>query len=223
MEPHETIVGIVLAGGRSSRMGGNDKCLQPLGGKPMLAHVLARLRPQVSEILVSTNSDRFAGFGMPVVADNVSGFQGPLAGVEAGLAWVAVNCPHVAWAVTVPGDTPFIPADLVRRLAEADRAAGTMAVARSETGVHPVVAVWLVSMADDLKAALAGGLRNVSRWAEMQGAAQVFFPASEIGGREVDPFFNINRKEYLAEAESESRNRPRRRGFRACPSPGEDG
>ncbi len=207
MEPDE-IVGIVLAGGRSSRMGGGDKCLQPLGGEPMLAHVLARLRPQVSDIVINANSDGFAGFGLPVIADSVSGFQGPLAGIEAGLTWVAANRPHATWAVTVPGDTPFIPGDLVRRLANADRAAGTMAVARSETGVHPVVGLWPVTMAVDLRAALASGLRKVSRWAEMQGAAEVFFPPSEIGGRAIDPFFNINRKEDLAAAEGLLKQEP---------------
>jgi len=189
-------------------MGGGDKCLQPLGGQPMLAHVLARLRPQVSDIVISANSDGFAGFDLPVVADSVPTFQGPLAGVAAGLAWVAANHPDAAWAVTVPGDTPFLPDDLVRRLAEADRATGTLVVARSETGVHPVVAIWPVGMAADLEAALASGLRKVSRWAEMQDAAQVFFPPSEIGGREVDPFFNINRKEDLAAAEDLLKRKP---------------
>jgi len=207
MEPDE-IVGIMLAGRRSSRMGGGVKCLQSLGGKPMLAHVLARLRPQVSDIVISANSDGFAGFGLPVVADSVAGFQGPLAGIEAGLTWVAANRPRATWVVTVPGDTPFIPGDLVRRLANADRAAGTMVVARSETGVHPVVGLWPVTMAVDLRAALASGLRKVSRWAEMQGAAEVFFPPSEIGGRAVDPFFNINRKEDLAAAEGLLKREP---------------
>jgi len=110
--------------------------------------------------------------------------------------------------VTVPGDTPFIPDDLVRRLAEAGRAAGAMAVARSETGIHPVVGLWPVAMAGDLKAALASGMRKVSRWAEMQGAAQVFFAPSEIGGREIDPFFNVNRKDDLAEAEGLLKREP---------------
>jgi molybdopterin-guanine dinucleotide biosynthesis protein A len=208
MESDE-IVGIVLAGGRSSRMGGGDKCLQALGGKPMLAHVLARLRPQVSDVVISANSDQFAGFGTPVVADNVSGYQGPLAGVEAGLTWIAANRPRASWAVTVPGDTPFIPDNLVRRLAEACRAVGTMAVARSETGVHPVVGLWPVTMAADLKEALATGLRKASRWAETQGAAEVFFPPSEIGGRQVDSFFNINRRDDLAAAEGLLKHEPR--------------
>jgi len=201
MDPDENVVGLVLAGGRSSRMGGCDKCLQPLVGKPMVAHVIARLRPQVSKIVISANTDGYAGFGLPVVADSLPGFPGPLAGVEAGLSWVAANSRSVAWAVTVPGDTPFIPDDLVRRLAEAARAAGTMAVACSETGLHPVVGIWPVTMADDLKAALASGMRKASRWVDMQGAAQVFFPPSEIGEREIDPFFNVNREEDLAEAE----------------------
>jgi len=202
MEPDENVVGIVLAGGRSSRMGGPDKCLQPLVGKPMVAHVLARLRPQVSDIVISANADGYAGFGLPVIADSLPAFPGPLAGIEAGLSWVAANRPGVAWAVTVPGDTPFVPDDLVSRLAEASRAAGAMAVARSGTGVHPVVGLWPVTMAGGLKAALASGMRRVSRWVEMQGAAQVLFPPSEIGGREVDPFFNVNQKDDLAEAES---------------------
>jgi len=112
MEASNDIIGVVLAGGRSSRMGGGDKCLQMLGDSPLLAHVIARLKPQVSDIVISANGDpaRFAPFGLPVVADTLAEFAGPLAGVEAALAWVAANRPGVSWAVTVPGDTPFFPA-----------------------------------------------------------------------------------------------------------------
>ena len=204
MDAKETIVGVVLAGGQSSRMGGGDKCLQPLGGKPMLAHVVARLGPQVSRMVISVNGDlsRFATLDLPVVADSVAGFQGPLAGIEAGLVWAAALCPGAIWAVSVPGDTPFIPDDLVRRLAKAVEGMDKPAVAASAEGVHPVVGLWPVAMAGDLEEALAGGLRRVSRWAEMQGAAEVFFPPSEIGGRPVDPFFNINRPEDFAAAEA---------------------
>jgi molybdopterin-guanine dinucleotide biosynthesis protein A len=197
------IIGLVLAGGRSSRMGGGDKCLEPLGGKPLLGHVLARLKPQVADMIISANGDpaRFASFGLPVVADSESEFAGPLAGIEAGLVWTAANRPEVSWVVTVPGDTPFIPGDLVARLVAA-RSGATMAVARSETGVHPVVGLWPVSMASDLRVALADGFRKVSRWAEMQGAAEAVFAPTEIGGRRVDPFFNINRPEDLAAAKA---------------------
>jgi len=198
------IIGLVLAGGRSSRMGGGDKCLEPLGGKPLLGHVLARLRPQVSGVIINANGEpaRLASFGLPVVADSEPEFAGPLAGVEAGLAWVAANRPEVSWVVTVPGDTPFIPHDLVARLVDAESGAGTMVVARSETGVHPVVGLWPVGMAGDLKVALADGFRKVSRWAETQGAAEALFAPVEIDGRRVDPFFNINQREDLAAAEA---------------------
>ena len=165
MDTTDNVVGIVLAGGKSSRMGGGDKCLAPLGGKPLLAHVLARLRPQVSRIAVSANGDlsRFDVFGLPVVADGVAGFQGPLAGIEAGLSWVAANYPQAAWVMTVPGDTPFIPDDLVVRLVQAARGV-TMAVARSDEGVHPVVGLWPMEMAGALRQALAEDQRKVSRW-----------------------------------------------------------
>ncbi|ODR96149.1 hypothetical protein AUC69_15385 [Methyloceanibacter superfactus] len=197
------IIGLVLAGGRSSRMGGGDKCLEPLRGRPLLGHVLARLRPQVASMIISANGDpaRFASFGLPVVADSEPQFAGPLAGVEAGLAWTAANRPGVSWVVTVPGDTPFIPHDLVARLVDAGGDTGKMVVARSETGVHPVVGLWPVGMAGDLKTALAEVFRKVSRWAEMQGAAEAFFAPVEIDKRRVDPFFNINHPEDLAAAE----------------------
>lgn len=200
MEITQRIVGVVLAGGRSSRMGGGDKTLRELGGRPMLAHVLARLEPQVTDIVINANGDlsEFAAFGWPVVGDSLPDFQGPLAGIEAGLAWAAANCPDAAMVVTVPGDTPFIPGDLVGRLCEAR----SVAVARTDAGVHPVVGVWPLSLGGDLKAALEGGLRRASRWAEMQEAVAVYFPPVEIGGRTVDPFFNINRPEDLAEAEA---------------------
>ena len=117
------VVGILLAGGKSSRMGGGDKCLRPLGGRPILAHIIERLRPQVSDMIINANEDagRFAGFGLPVVGDSIAGYAGPLAGVQAGLAWIKRNRPDSAYGVTVATDTPFFPADLVARfLAEAD-------------------------------------------------------------------------------------------------------
>lgn len=203
METLQPVIGVVLAGGRSSRMGGGDKALLELGGKPMLAHVIARLKPQVSSIVISANGDpaRFATFGLPVVADSLPDFQGPLAGIEAGLAWAAANCPGVASVLTVPGDTPFFPTDLGRRLADA-AVATSLAVARTDEGVHPVVGLWPIGMAGDLKTAVTDGFRRVSRWAEMQGATEVFFPPVKIGGKKVDPFFNINRPEDLAEAQA---------------------
>lgn len=203
MDTSQDIVGVVLAGGQSTRMGGGDKCLKSLRGKPLLAHLLARLAPQVSRVVINANGDpsRFQAFGLPVIADSASGFQGPLAGIEAGLAWAAAHSPKAAWVVTVPGDTPFIPEDLVARLAEAVREA-PMAVASSDAGLHPVVGLWPVTMAGSLAEALAAGERKATNWVTARGAANVFFDAIEIGDAQVDPFFNINRADDLKTAET---------------------
>lgn len=189
----EEIAGIILAGGQSRRMGGVDKGLLPLGQEPVLAEVVGRLTPQVSRLVLSANGDpaRFAGLGLPVVPDSVDGFQGPLAGVEAGLSWVRRECPGVSWAVTVPGDTPFIPRDLVARLVQA-RGGSPMAVAASAAALHPVIGLWPVSMAGDLARALARGERRASTWVRAQGAAEVPFDTVTVAGDALDPFFNIN-------------------------------
>jgi molybdopterin-guanine dinucleotide biosynthesis protein A len=198
------VVGILLAGGKSSRMGGGDKCLRPLGGRPILAHIIARLRPQVSDMIINANGDvaRFAPFGLPVVEDSIAGFAGPLAGVHAGLQWIKRNRPNIAYGVTVASDTPFFPTDLVQRLlAElGDRPA--LLVARSAEGVHPVIGLWPVALADDIENALTKGMRKAGGFAEQHGAVEVPFPPVRIGGAEIDPFFNINRPEDLAEAEA---------------------
>jgi molybdopterin-guanine dinucleotide biosynthesis protein A len=203
MTPSERVVGILLAGGRSSRMGG-DKCLRMLGGKPILARIIERLRPQVCGMAINANGEpaRFAAFGLPVVADSVAGFAGPLAGVHAGLQWVKSNRPDVRYAVTVPTDTPFIPQDLVRRFVAELRDGPALLVARSETGVHPVVGLWPVTIAPALEASLRQGERKAGTWTREHGAIEVFFPASELGGKAIDPFFNINRPEDLAAADA---------------------
>jgi molybdenum cofactor guanylyltransferase len=211
METPQGILGVILAGGKSERMGGGDKCLNPLGGRPMLARVIERLKPQVGGIIISANGDlsRFAQFGLPVVADSIAGFPGPLAGVQAGLKWAAADRPGVDSIVTVAADTPFFPADLVRRFVSAAKGPQVLLVARSEGGVHPVIGLWPVGLGPALKQGLESGLRKVRSWVELQGAQEVFFPPVEIGGRLIDPFFNINRPEDLAEAnallEEESR------------------
>lgn len=194
----DRIAGIILAGGQSRRMGGVDKSLLPLGREPILAEVVDRLAPQVCRVALSANGDpqRFAAFGLPVVPDTTDGFQGPLAGIESGLAWVRRECPDAAWAVTVPGDTPFIPRDLVARLTEA-RGESTMAVAVSAAGLHPVVGLWPVSMAEDLARGLARGERRASAWVRGHGAAEVSFDAVDVAGESLDPFFNINTPEDL--------------------------
>lgn len=197
------ITGLVLAGGLSRRMGGGDKGLLALGEKPMLAHVLERLGPQVGRIVLNANGDpaRFAAFGLPVVADPIDGFVGPLAGVLAGLRWSAASAPDATHVASVSADAPFMPLDLVARLALAVRDRPTaIAVARSDGELHPVIGLWPVALADDLDAALRDGVRKVLAWTDRHGTVPVDFEMLRAGGRAIDPFFNANTPEELAEA-----------------------
>ena len=151
------IHGLILAGGLARRMDGRDKALVEIGGRPLLAHVMARLAPQVAGLALNANGDaaRFAAFHLPVVADDVPGFAGPLAGVLAGLDWLARERPGATHAASVAADTPFLPTDLVARLAEARVAAGArVAVAASGGRRHPVIALWPVDLRVDLRRAL---------------------------------------------------------------------
>jgi molybdopterin-guanine dinucleotide biosynthesis protein A len=191
--------GVILAGGLSRRMGGGDKCLLALDGRPLLAHVIDRLAPQVSRLALNANGDpaRFAGFGLPVLADGVAGFPGPLAGVLAGLDWAAAE--GAACIVTAAADTPFFPADLVARLQAAAGASG-LALAATPDPVrglsrHPTFGLWPVALREDLRAALHGGLRKVVLWTDAHGAGTALFDAGPP-----DPFFNVNTAEDLAQA-----------------------
>ena len=185
-------------------MGGGDKCLRLLGGRPILAHIIERLKPQVSDIVINANGDasRFARFGLPVVADSVAGFAGPLAGIHAGLEWVKASRPGIRYGVTIAADTPFFPLDLVQRFIAELKHGPALVVARSEEGTYPVVGLWPVALAGDIERSLKQGMRKVGGWTEQHGAVEVSFPPVEIGGRPIDPFFNINRPEDLAEAEA---------------------
>ena len=193
-------VGVVLAGGRARRMGGGDKCLRPLAGRPLIAHVIARARPQVARLMVNANGDpaRFAAFGLPVAGDGVPGRPGPLAGVLAGLDWAAEHAPGVPLVATFPGDSPFVPEDLVEKLERAAGPGRPLACAASGGRAHPVAALWPVALRGDLRRALVeDGVRKVDAWTARHGVAAVDFPSNGP----VDPFFNVNRPEDLARAE----------------------
>src|SRR6516162_7923889 len=140
--PHPPTLGLVLAGGLARRMGGGDKALISIGGVAILDRVLALLRPACAGVILNANGDpaRFARYGLAVVPDSVPDFAGPLAGILAGLDWAAANRPDLAWVVSVPGDCPFLPPDLVMRLHEARLKTGLpLACARSGDWRHPVV------------------------------------------------------------------------------------
>ena len=194
------VSGVVLAGGLARRMGGGDKPLCEMGGHTILSRVIARLEPQCERLLLSANGDptRFASFGLPVIADGVKQHPGPLAGILAGLDWAAAHRPNAQWILSAPGDCPFLPRDLVVRLREAVSAQGAeLAVAASQGRSHPVIGLWKVALGDALREALlVEGLRKVQGWTERYRIATVAWPAGLV-----DPFFNVNTVEDLAEAE----------------------
>jgi molybdopterin-guanine dinucleotide biosynthesis protein A len=171
-----------------------------IAGTPILDRVLERLRPACSAIVLNANGDpaRFASYGLPVVADSVPDYAGPLAGILAGLDWAAAHAPNVAFVASVPGDCPFIPRDLVPRLHAAREAAGTpLACARSGDWRHPVVGLWPVALREDLRRALVtDGLRKIEVWTARHGVGIADWPASPV-----DPFFNVNTPEDAAEAD----------------------
>jgi molybdenum cofactor guanylyltransferase len=181
------VSGIVLAGGLGRRMGGVDKGLQPLHGKPMVAHVLERLAPQVSEIIINANQNlaAYEKFGNRVVRDDIGGFAGPLAGLHAGLK--AASHPL---AVTVPCDSPFLPGDLVSRLRKSLRE-NQLAVAKTGNQAHPVFALVRKDVLQNLEAFLAGGGRKIDAWYASLKFVEVLFDD------EADAFRNINTLEEL--------------------------
>lgn len=205
-------LGVILAGGRATRMGGGDKGLLALGGQTLLARVIDRLAPQVAGLALNANGDaaRFDRFDLPVVADSIDGFAGPLAGVLAGLDWAATQGAETI--VTAAADTPFFPTDLVARLVAAaagqahplvlattprSRDEGLKSGGRGGVNRHPTFGLWPVALRDDLRTALQGGLRKVVLWTDQHGGREALFDAQPF-----DPFFNLNTPEDLARAEA---------------------
>ncbi|SEF87256.1 molybdenum cofactor guanylyltransferase [Bosea lathyri] len=192
-------LGVLLAGGLARRMGGGDKPLREIGEKTLIERVAERLTPQCDGLVVNANGDpaRFAFLHMPVVADDVPGFAGPLAGILAVLDWTALNRPGVEWVVSAAADSPFLPRDLVRRLHETRLLAGTkLACAQSGEQAHPVIGLWPVALRDDLRHALVfEDMRKIDRWTARHGVTAAIWPTEPF-----DPFFNANTPDELAEA-----------------------
>ena len=187
----ETLPAIILAGGRSTRMGGGDKGLRDLAGRPMIAHVAARIAGQCAPVALSANGDpaRFAALGLPVLADGMADFPGPLAGILAGMDWAAgIGAGAV---ISVAADTPFLPRDLASRLIAA-RGPGGLALAASRdaggrVAEHPTFGLWPVALRADLRAYLRSGGRRLSGFAEAHRPGIAIWQAGAL-----DPFFNVN-------------------------------
>ena len=195
------VPGVILAGGLARRMGGGDKGLLQLGDRTLLEHVIARIAPQVSNLVLNANGDpaRFSDYELPVISDCAEDFAGPLAGVLASLDWAAGQGEENI--VTVAADTPFFPTDLVSVLADARAKAGTQIALASTQGAvpgqhrHPTFGLWPVSLREDLRQSLRDGVRKVVAWTDKHGCASAEFPAIDY-----DPFFNVNTPQDLERA-----------------------
>ena len=199
----EPVAGVVLAGGLSRRMGGGDKSLRELGGKPLILHAIERLSRQACPVAINGNGDaaRFAAFGLPVIPDADADFAGPLAGVLAGMRWAAQAAPAARFIVTAACDTPFFPEYLAAQLLYAAGGAYPAIVLAASGGrLHPVFGLWPTVLADDLTAALASGTRRVLHWTDRHPHFIAEFPQARLGGKLADPFFNVNTPEELAQA-----------------------
>jgi molybdopterin-guanine dinucleotide biosynthesis protein A len=199
MTPEPT-PGLLLAGGLARRMGGGDKPMKTIGGRTILDRVIARLGPQCDGLLLNANGDpqRFASFGLPVVADSVKDFPGPLAGILAGLDWIATHRPGVTWMLSAAADCPFLPRNLVTRLHQARiERDSRIAIAASGGQTHPVIGLWSVTLRDDLRHALeVENFHAVGRWTARYDPAIVSWPTEPL-----DPFFNANTVDDIAVAE----------------------
>jgi len=194
------IPGVLLAGGLARRMGGGDKPMRTIAGKTILERVIARLSPQCDGLVLNANGEpsRFASFGLPVIADTVADFPGPLAGILAALDWMAEHRPEVKFVLSAAADCPFLPPDLVARLEEARAAQNAeLAVAASNGQTHPVIGLWSVRLRNELRHALVKeDIRKIDRWTARYPLATVTWPTAPL-----DPFFNANTREDIAEAD----------------------
>jgi len=194
------VLGVLLAGGLARRMGGGDKPMRMIGGRTILARVIARLAPQCDALILNANGDpaRFAAFGLPVISDGVADFPGPLAGILAALDWAAANRPDVSLVLSAAGDCPFLPRDLVSRLHAALTSENAeLAVAASDGQSHPVIGLWSVGLREQLRHALVvEDVRKIDRWTARYKLATVTWPVTPL-----DPFFNANTMDDIAEAE----------------------
>jgi len=196
-----SVVGVLLAGGLARRMGGGDKCLRELAGRSLIDILIERAQPQVSQLIINANGDpeRFKAQGLDIAPDVIEGYAGPLAGVLTGFEWVSTHVPDAEWVVSFATDAPFIPLDLVARLFQAvEDENADMACAMTSGRTHPVFALWPVRLKDELRRAMMEEeMRKIDLWTGRYNIVHVDFSTDPI-----DPFFNVNRPDDLAHAET---------------------
>jgi len=198
-ELRDQTVALLLAGGLARRMGGGDKGLRSVGGRRVIDRVIETARAQAGDVVLNANGDaaRFGEFGLPVIADAVPDFAGPLAGILAGLDWAAAQRPAATWVLSLPTDTPFLPRDLLARLAQGIAQGNDIATVRSGGQTHPVIALWPVRLRDALRRAMLDeDMRKIDRWTARYKVATLDWPSTPV-----DPFFNANTPEDMIEAE----------------------
>ena len=201
---NDDLCAVILTGGRSSRMGGGIKSLKKFNNKSIFDRVFENLQTQVDKIIINSNDSEnlFVKYNVEVIKDSLEGYLGPLAGIHASFEWLNKNAPYINWLVTVPGDTPFIPKNLVKKLL--DKVKNTnhkIVLAQSNGKTHPIIGIWHSNLFESLKNSLNSGNRKIMNWASQNSLGYEEFTNSKY-----DPFFNINCKEDLIEAKEIENN-----------------
>ncbi len=199
------IIGVLLAGGQSTRMKRENKCLTSLNNKTLLGHVIDRMLPQVQKLILNINGSTtdFEKYNLTLIPDEIPGFAGPLAGIHAAMSWCENNEPQAKWLLSTPTDTPFIPENLLEKLLNAAPETELSIIQATSGGqVHPICSLWPISIKEDLEQALNNNMRKVRLWTENYNVIKVDFPVKTNGNQELDPFFNINHPEDLVKAQS---------------------
>ena len=192
------ICAVILTGGRSSRMGGGVKSLKKFNNKYIFDRIFENLQKQVNQIIINSNDSKnlFIKYKVEIIKDSLEGFLGPLAGIHAALEWSSINAPYINWLITVPGDTPFIPKNLVKKLLDkANNSKHKIVLAQSNGKTHPIIGIWHSSLYDNLKIDLNFGVRKILDWASKHSIGYVNFINTKY-----DPFFNINYEEDIIQA-----------------------
>ena len=198
------VCAVILTGGQSSRMGGGIKSLKKFNNKFIFDRIFENLQNQVQKIIINSNDleNLFANYNVEVIKDSIKGFLGPLAGIHAALEWLTINEPHINWLITVPGDTPFIPNNLVKKLLDKAKKDGhKIVLAQSNAKTHPIIGVWHSSLYESLQNDLNSGVRKILDWASKHPLGYAEFSNSKY-----DPFFNINYEEDMIQAQEIENN-----------------